>query len=342
MQSPLTVPPALLVTGGAGLVGSRVTRLLLEQGARVVVADDLSAGGPERLTSIEETACLRHVDVSAPGAFSDLLQREGPFDTIIHLAARVGVRRVLSDPEGCRREHLDASSGLIGALAACDRVPRVISASTSEVYCESSQPLHEQSSVRATEGVGRWAYAASKRAVELALDEASSRDAWPVAPLHLRLFNVVGPDQDADSGMVLPTFVRCALMDEALPVHGSGEQVRTLGHVQDVAGDIVRLALGRELPVGPLNLGGDLRCTVLELATRVAQLAGRDLSCLQHVDPTRTLDPHFEEVQHRVPDLTRARGLGLAAHHCNLDEVIGECMQWAEQETIHTCASPAS
>jgi len=110
--------------------------------------------------------------------------------------------------------------------------------------------------LRSTQGTGRWAYAASKRAVELALDEASSRSSWPVAPLHLRLFNVVGPDQDAHSGMVLPTFVRCALMGEALPVHGSGDQVRTLGHVQDVAKDIVQLALGRELPVGALNLGG--------------------------------------------------------------------------------------
>jgi nucleoside-diphosphate-sugar epimerase len=342
MQPSLSASPALLVTGGAGLVGSRVTRLLLERGARVVVADDLSAGGPERLRALEEAACLRRVDVSAPRAFSDLLQREGPFDTIIHLAARVGVRRVLSDPEGCRREHLDACSGLIEALAACDRVPRVISVSTSEVYSESSRPLSERSPVRSTDGIGRWAYAASKRAVELALDEASSRGGWSVAPLHLRLFNVVGPDQDAESGMVLPTFVRCALTGEALPIHGSGEQVRTLGHVQDVAEDIVRLALGRELPVGALNLGGDLRCTVLELATRVAQLAGRDLSCLQHVDPTQTLDPRFEEVQHRVPDLTRARALGLADHRRNLDEVIGECLQWAEQETLRTCASPAS
>jgi len=342
MDPSLTSQPALLVTGGAGLVGSRVTRLLLERGARVVVADDLSAGGAERLTAFEEAACLRRVDVAAPGAFSDLLECEGPFDTIIHLAARVGVRRVLSDPEGCRREHLDACSGLIEALAGCDRVPRVLAASTSEVYCESSRPLSEQSPLRSTDGIGRWAYAASKRAVELALDEACSRDGWPVAPLHLRLFNVVGPDQDAHSGMVLPTFVRCALMGEALPVHGSGEQVRTLGHVQDVAKDIVQLALGRELPVGALNLGGDLCCTVLELATRVAQLAGRDLSCLQHVDPTLTLDPRFEEVQHRVPDLTRARALGLASYRRNLDEMIGECMQWAEQETLRTCASPAS
>ena len=96
MQPSPSAPPALLVTGGAGLVGSRVTRLLLERGARVVVADDLSAGGPERLRAFEEAACLRRVDVSAPGAFSDLLQGEGPFDTIIHLAARVGVRRVLA------------------------------------------------------------------------------------------------------------------------------------------------------------------------------------------------------------------------------------------------------
>lgn len=342
MDTSLTSQPALLVTGGAGFVGSRVTRLLLERGARVVVADDLSAGGAERLTSVAEAACLRRVDVSAPGAFADLLEREGPFDTIIHLAARVGVRRVLSDTEGCRREHLEACTGLIEALAACDRVPRIISASTSEVYCESTRSLNEQSPLRSTQGTGRWAYAASKRAVELALDEASSRSSWPVAPLHLRLFNVVGPDQDAHSGMVLPTFVRCALMGEALPVHGSGDQVRTLGHVQDVAKDIVQLALGRELPVGALNLGGDLCCTVLQLATRVAQIAGRDLSCLQHVDPTLTLDSRFEEVQHRVPDLTRARALGLAGQRRNLDEMIGECMQWAEQETLRTCASPAS
>ena len=334
--------PALLVSGGAGLVGSRVTRLLLERGARVVVADDLSAGGPERLLQPAEAACLRRVDVSRPGALRALMESEGPFDTIIHLAARVGVRRVLADPEGCRREHLAACQGLVEALASCERVPRVMCASTSEVYSESTRPLNELSPLRSIGGTGRWAYAASKRAIELALNEASRRDAWPTAPLHLRLFNVVGPDQDSWSGMVLPTFVRCALAGEPLPVHGDGKQVRTFGHVQDVARDIVQLALGAELPSGALNLGGDLRCSVLELATRVAQLAGRDPSCLQHVDPTLTLDPRFEEVQHRVPDLTRARALGLAAHTRDLDGVIRESLQWAEQETLRPCASPAS
>ncbi len=345
-------PPAtqaLLVTGGAGLIGSRVTRQLRSLGHRVVVADDLSACGPERLAGGPDAGligCLRRVDVSRAGVFHDLLRSAGPFDTVIHLAARVGVRRVLADPEACRKEHQAAATSLIEALAGLSHPPRVISASSSEVYCESSQPLDEASDLRSTNGTGRWAYAASKRAVELLLDEDWARNAWPVAPLHLRLFNVVGPDQDGHSGMVLPTFVRCALTGEPLPIHGPGTQVRTLGHVQDVAGDIVKLALqagpAHALACGPLNLGGQLRCSVMELAARVAQLAGLSESCLMHVDPKQTLGSSFDEVQHRVPNLSRARRLGLAGHERTLNEVILEALQWAEQEMLRPCVLPAS
>jgi UDP-glucose 4-epimerase len=318
----------VLVTGGAGFIGSRLAAHLLEAGARVIVADDLSGGLARRLAP-DPRLSFRPLDVTAPGAVSGLLGEEGDVDTIVHLAARVGVRRVLADPEGCWSDHLAGGRELLAAIDArpAHSRPRVLAASTSEVYRDQPGPLGEGAALRSLGGRGRWAYAASKLAVERLLDACA--DLWPAGrgPIHLRFFNVVGPGQDASSGMVLPTFVEQALAGQPLTVHGDGTQARTFAHVDDVAADLVRLLALEDAPAGPLNLGGAARATVAELARLVADRVGSGEIDVIHTDPERTVSPQFQEVQHREPDLGRARALGLGCGVRDLSSIIADTVE---------------
>lgn len=321
---------SVLITGGAGFIGSRVAAHLALAGARVVVADDLSVGDAGRLDTTDGRVSLRPVDVSAPGSVSGLMGEEGPFDVVLHLAARVGVRRVLEDPEGCWREHLAMGRELLAAIAGlpADRRPRLYAASTSEVYRDRAGRLSESSALRPLGGRRRWAYASSKLAVERLLDAAA--DLWPVGrgAVHLRFFNVVGPGQDEDSGMVLPTFIQQALGGGPLTVHGDGSQRRTFAHVEDVAADLVRLISIGDAPPGPLNLGGNARCSIADLARAVTQAAGLSRDLVRSVDPCRTVNPHFEGVHEREPDLSYARSLGLARARRDLDAIVEDTLAW--------------
>ncbi len=335
-----SLPRTVLVTGGAGFIGRAVvSALLAREGTRVVVVDDLSKGdGPERQVEPQGARLLRMTaDVRDRGCLRELLRAGPPTGAIVHLAARVGVRTVLADPEGAARANLDGVQSLIDVLRSLPepRRPRVFAASSSEVYAESSAPLSEASALR-SERDGRWAYAAAKLAGEALLDHAA--ELWPRerAPLHLRFFNVVGPGQDAESGMVLPRFIEAARSGAPLTVHGDGLQVRTFAHVEDVARDVAALVLGDVLPTpdgvsgGPLNLGGDARTTMLALAELVAARAahaGLGRSTVRHVDPLRDVGSNFRDVRHRVPDLGRARALGLAAASRSLVQIVDDALQ---------------
>jgi len=332
-------PPArVLITGGAGFIGSALARELVERGDDVLAVDDLSCGRPERLPA---GARLRLADVERPGALAAALRDEGPFDALVHLAARVGVRAVLRDPEGCRRSNLAGARELVGAVAAlpAGRRPRVLAASSSEVYRDRRAPLREGDPLRSETGAGRWAYAGSKLSAERLFDEARRLWSPPRAPLHLRFFNVVGPGQDSDSGMVLPTFVEHALAGAPIPVHGDGRQVRTFAHVDEVARVLAEL-LARDVPGGALNVGGRARASVLELARAVERASGSRAG-LAFVDPRLRCGARFEEVPFREPCLERLAGLGIAPPAMGLDAIVRDAL--ARHEVARSaCASPAS
>lgn len=355
-------PQTALVTGAAGFIGAAVARRLVSSGVRVIALDDLSAGDPARLEGLpgERLEVVRG-DASDRGRLLGLLD-EAP-EVVIHLAGRVGVRTVLSDPEVCERENIELGEAVAGAIAqgaARGRPrPRVLAASTSEVYAESAAPLAEGSDLRGLAASGRWRYAASKLACEDAFDRVLGGDG--PRPVHLRFFNVVGPGQDGSSGMVLPRFVEAARTSAPLTIHGRGTSVRTFAHVESVAGDIAALAFpdrfgpraqagARAAFTGALNLGGVARSTVLELAQEVARAAARRRlvpSPLVHVDPRQTISPDFAEVLHRVPDLSRLRSLGLGREPWLLPDIVEDTFARhtspsASEVRALLCASPAS
>lgn len=347
-SSPLQVSEAtpsegpILVTGAAGFIGAAVTRELLLAGQRVLALDDLSAGFTQRLVGLKGPGKVElEVGDVRDGAVLDRLLSERPA-VILHLAARVGVRTVLDDPEGCELENLDGARSLRAALERSGRFglrPHVIAASTSEVYAESANPLREDSPLRPRVAEGRWRYAASKRIAEEILDGTTGGTAGGAAggdgATHLRFFNVVGPGQDGSSGMVLPRFVEAARAGQPIEVYGTGQQVRTFAHVDAVARDVAALVLQAKesaFAPGPLNVGGTARATILELAKLVTSTfasespGGRPVDIVFR-DPKRAVSIHFEEVLARTPDLARLRSLGLGGGAWMLSDIVRDAIR---------------
>jgi UDP-glucose 4-epimerase len=343
-------PRVALVTGGAGFIGAALALRLVQAGWRVVALDDLSAGDRARLASVDGSALtFLRADVCDRALVRDLVARES-FDTVFHLAGCVGVRRVLADPALCAHSNRAGAASVSAALAALPpgRRPRAFFASTSEVYAERLGPLREDAALRAHATDGRFAYASSKLDGERSFARATADEGDRGAVL-LRFFNVVGPGQDATSGMVLPRFVEQAARGEALTVYGDGEQVRTFAHVDDVAAVLARLAEHAQVPAGPLNVGGTARATLLELAHAVVRASGSTAG-VRRVDPRVELGRGFADVRSREPDLTRlARVLGAGADipSRSLADIVADT--WARHAAhapsrteTRTCASLAS
>jgi nucleoside-diphosphate-sugar epimerase len=339
----------VLITGGAGFVGAALARQLVENGREVVVIDDLSGGRRSRLP-VHSKLDFVLGDAGDPERLVHLLS-DGPWVTqLVHLAAVVGVRRVLADPEGCRAAHERLGASVASALSAvaADRRPRLWAASTSEVYAESRGALDELSTLRPVDGRGRWAYAGSKLAAEQRFDRLAPLWERAESPVHLRFFNVVGPGQDADSGMVLPNFVESARAGLPLEVHGDGRQERTFAHVADVAACLADLLSRSGMPAGPLNLGGDAVTTIGALATLVNERAG-NRSRIVRVDPRQSCGASFEDVRRRVPNLARLRELSTCTPSRSLVEIVDDCLAahprtgaLAAGAGRNACASPAS
>ena len=322
---------SVVITGGAGFIGAALGRALVGAGREVMALDDLSAGSAARL--YDSGVELVVGDAADRRDVRDLLRRERPVETWVHLAGRVGVGLVLGDPDGCLEDGRAAHETLLAVLARLpvERRPRVFSASSSEVYCDNGLPVGEDAPLR-TEAAGRWAYAAAKLAGEDMLDLEAFL--WPAerAPVHLRFFNVVGPGQDSRWGMVLPTFVECALAGAALPVHGSGDDVRVFAHVDSVARTLAVLCEHPSLPGGPLNIGSgsaNARCTVAELAQTVAEHHAQQRGqrpAIVHSDPCSVWGPSFKAVHHREPDLTRLSALGVPVPADDLDFIVADTL----------------
>lgn len=291
----------LLVTGGAGFVGSHVVTRALAEGMRVLVLDDLSTG---RLENLAAVAAHPRLDVRI-GSILDralVLELVARADAVVHLAAAVGMRLVLARPAHTVTTNVVGTATVFAACAA-RRVP-VLFASSSEVYGKGTRvPFGEEDDlVLGPTCSPRWAYACSKAQGErLAL---AHHRAGALRVTIARLFNTAGARQRACYGMVLPTLAAQAVRGEPLTVHGDGTQTRCFAHVRDVAATLLSL-LARETPGGEIfNVGGDGETTIDALAALVRAAAGGDPPIV-HVPLDVAYAPGFEDVGRRVPDLRK-------------------------------------
>jgi UDP-glucose 4-epimerase len=300
----------VLVTGGAGFIGSHLTEALLARGDVVSVVDDESTGSRQNLAAVLRHDRLTYVCGGVENA--ELVARlAADIDQVYHLAAAVGVALIARAPIQTIERNIYPTQLLLAQLR--NRVERgeqvkFFLASTSEVYGKNPKNAwtEEDDLVFGPTARARWSYGASK-----AIDEFLALAYWRQYRLPVvvgRLFNVVGPRQTGAYGMVLPRFVSAALDGGPLIVHDDGRQMRCFAHVSDVVRAIMQLmdapaAVGRVV-----NIGSDVPVEIVELARRVIDAVQPGLS-IELQSYGEAYDADFEDVRRRVPDLTLLRRL---------------------------------
>jgi UDP-glucose 4-epimerase len=312
-----------LVTGGAGFIGSHLVEALLAMGRRVLVLDDLSTGSAANLEKVKNHPQLRLVidSVAQERRLTELVHEA---DDIFHLAAVVGVRLVLDDPVRTVATNVGPTEILLRLLA--EHPKPMFLASTSEVYGKNPKsPLAEDDDlVLGPTSKGRWIYACSKAMDEfLALSYARSGLPFVIG----RFFNVVGPRQVGRFGMVLPRFVDQALAGGPLVVYDDGRQIRCFAHVADIVQSVLNLMACPAARGRVFNLGSDQPVTIRGLAEKVAAVVDPDLR-IEHIPYTTAYAAGFEDIQCRIPDLTRIRTTIDYQPRYRLDDIVREVIAW--------------
>jgi UDP-glucose 4-epimerase len=296
-------PPSssILVTGGAGFIGSHLVDRLLAEGNSVVVVDDLSTGNIDNLRSVTGNPKLRIIQ-SRISTCAELPQLTAHARAIYHLAAAVGVELVVKSPIHTLETNLHETEVLLKA-AAGHSAP-VLLASTSEVYGKSEKPVFSEDDdlLIGPPNKSRWGYACSKLMDEFLALAYAQEKLLPVTIV--RLFNTVGPRQTGRYGMVLPRFIAAAKRGEPLLVHGDGLQSRCFCFVQDTVEALVRLQKCPAARGQVFNIGSTEEITILDLAKLVVATLGSK-SKIELIPYDQAYTPGFEDMRRRKPSLEK-------------------------------------
>ena len=295
----------ILITGGAGFIGSHLSDAYLERGDDVYIIDDLSTGSIQNIAHLKANPRFHYTidSVHNQPVAAELVDQ---CDVIFHLAAAVGVKLIVESPVRTIETNVRGTEVIL-ALANKKKKP-VLVASTSEVYGLSTDvPFREDGNlVMGATTKGRWSYACSK-----AIDEFLALAYWREKKLPtrvVRLFNTVGPRQTGQYGMVIPTFVKQALAGRPITVYGDGTQTRCFGYVGDVVGALIKL-MDQEGAVGEVfNIGSNEEVSIIELANRVKELT-RSESEIVMIPYDEAYEEGFEDMPRRVPDIGKVGAL---------------------------------
>ena len=313
-----------LITGGAGFIGSHLAEALILQGHEVAVLDDLSTGRRENVAHLSNSPAFRFVvgSVTDAATVTPLVEEA---DAVFHLAAAVGVKLVCEAPIHTIHTNVD---GTAVVLAAAHRYgKRVLVASTSEVYGKNNVlPYREDANlVLGPPDKTRWGYATSKLLDEFLALGYAREHGLPVTVV--RLFNTVGPRQSTRYGMVLPNFVRWALANEPIVVHGDGQQTRSFTWVGDVVWAMVALMKEPRAAGEVFNIGNGEEISIRDLAARVCERTGSrsEIRCVPY---EQAFDRSFEDMPRRVPDISKLRRLVGYEPRVHLNEIIDSVIQY--------------
>jgi UDP-glucose 4-epimerase len=295
----------VLITGGAGFIGSHLADAYLERGDEVFILDDLSTGSMDNIRQLRSNPRF-HYTIESVHHGPTVAELVDQCDVIFHLAAAVGVRLIVESPVRTIETNVHGTEVVLAK--ANKKKKKVLVASTSEVYGLSEQvPFREDGNlVLGPTSKGRWSYACSK-----AIDEFLALAYWRERKLPTviaRLFNTVGPRQTGQYGMVVPTFVKQALTGRPITIFGDGSQSRCFTDVTDVAGALVKL-MDHPGAVGEVfNIGSSEEVTIRALAERVRALAGSqsEIVCVPY---EQAYGEGFEDMPRRVPDISKIGSL---------------------------------
>jgi UDP-glucose 4-epimerase len=305
-----------LVTGGAGFIGSHLVEQLITRGDRVVILDDLSTGTPKNLVTVESKVIFHKGDILDRSIVEKLVAE---CDYVVHLAAALGVFNIVNKPLESLRTNLQGSEIV---LEACDKYRKpVLIASTSEIYGKNEKvPLNEEDDrIIGHPLKSRWSYSEAK-----AVDESLAYFYYLENKLPIRIvrfFNTVGPRQVGHYGMVVPRFVSAALKNEPLSVYGSGDQIRCFCHVADAVKGLL-LVMDSDKAIGQVfNVGNNSQISIMELAKKVIEITGSK-STIEKIAYEKAYPEGFEDMQRRVPDISKIKKVLGWEPEINLDQII--------------------
>jgi len=318
----------VLITGGAGFIGSHLAEAYLENGHEVYIIDDLSTGSLENIKSFQDNPRYQDrlfVTIDTILNREAMLELTGICDVVFHLAAAVGVRYILENP---LKSIITNIQGTEVVLETCNKFKKkVLIASTSEVYGKHKHaPLVETDNIIYGPSTKfRWSYAASKL-----MDEFTSLAYYRSRGLQViitRLFNTVGPRQTGTYGMVIPRFVLQAIKGEPLTVYGDGSQTRTFTYVKDVVEALIGL-MASDRTVGEIfNIGGTEEITILALANKILTLTG-STSAVELVPYDKAFEKDFEDMQRRVPGIDKIRDAIGFEPRTDLDSILNHTIEY--------------
>jgi len=314
----------VLITGGAGFIGSHLSEAVLEAGHRVTIVDDLSTGSLQNVAHLLERDDFRFVRESVRNEviMTPLVDR---CDAIFHLAAAVGVQLIVDRPVHTIETNIHGTEVVLSLASKFRR--KILVASTSEVYGKSTKvPFSEDDDTTLGSTLfTRWSYACSKMVDEfLAL---AYHEQYDLETTICRFFNTIGPRQTGQYGMVVPRFVRGALRGETIEIYGTGKQTRSFCNVTDVVGAMMGLAQCPEANGQVVNVGSEQSVTIEELADQIIRMTGSK-SSKRYLSYQEAYGRPFDDMIIRRPDLSKIKRLIGYAPKYSLDQTLQQVIDY--------------
>lgn len=312
----------VLVTGGAGFIGSHLVEALVGRGDSVTVLDNCSTGKQDNLNGVKDKINFTHGDIRNRDLIESLTEKT---DLIFHLAAALGVNTILESTLESISTNIVGSEVVLTSAAKYKK--RILIASTSEIYGKNpKQPLSElDDRVIGAPQMIRWSYTDAKAIEEAVATTLFQRQALPVTTV--RLFNTVGPRQSGSYGMVLPRLVDMALKGDPLTVYGDGTQTRVFCHVSDAVRGLLALTDSQKTIGDVFNLGGQGEISIGDLAKKVIAATGSE-SKIEMVDYKIAYPAGFEDMQRRVPNVSKIKSvIGWQPQH-DIDSIIADVIAY--------------
>jgi UDP-glucose 4-epimerase len=306
----------ILITGGAGFIGSHLAKKLVSRRDKVTIVDNYKSGSERNLAEFAEHLNIVNADIRNETLMEELISKS---DLVFHLAASLGVNQILKNPTESVSVNIYGSEVVLRFAAKYGK--RIVIASTSEIYGKNEhQPLSEN----ADRLIGRpqnfrWAYSDSKAIEEAIASFLFETESLPVTTV--RLFNTVGPRQNLEYGMVLPAFIDKAIKNQDLEVFGAGDQTRTFCHVMDVVEALIKIIENSNTVGEVFNIGGEGEISMFNLAQKViAQL--KSTSKITIIPYEQAYVNGFEDMKRRVPDVTKIKSYLNWSPKFSLEQII--------------------
>jgi UDP-glucose 4-epimerase len=321
----------ILVTGGAGFIGSHLCQGLLGMNHSVTVIDDLSTGNLDNLAFCTKDPSFRFVQgtILDKNVFKKISE---PVDLIFHLAAAVGVKYIIDNPLSSIHTNVMGTENIL-EYAYNNQNIKVVLASTSEVYGKNNNGALRESDDRilGSTHITRWSYACSKALDEFISFAYHRKHGLPI--VITRLFNTCGPRQSGAYGMVIPRFIMQALQNEPITVYGTGEQIRSFTYVSDTVEALIQLAFCEDAIGETFNIGGNEPISIKELAILIKKKTHSD-SQIVFVPYEKAYETGFEDMLKRVPDINKINALIGFAPRVGLDQILDKTIAHIGNELV--------